>query len=51
MRQLAGKGNKRAMLAERLRNDRRADRPILIGNNAVNVIASALATSVFISIR
>ena len=51
MRQLAGKGNKRAMLVERLRNDREGlIGSILIGNNAVNVIASALATSVFISI-
>ena len=36
---------------ERLRNDREGlIGSILIGNNAVNVIASALATSVFISI-
>ena len=51
MRQLAGKGNRRAMLVERLRDDREGlIGSILIGNNAVNVIASALATSVFISI-
>ena len=51
MRQLASKGNRRAMLVERLRNDREGlIGSILIGNNAVNVIASALATSVFISI-
>ena len=51
MRQLASKGNRRAMLVERLRDDREGlIGSILIGNNAVNVIASALATSVFISI-
>ena len=51
MRQLAGKGNIRAELVERLRDDReRLIGSILIGNNAVNVIASALATSVFISL-
>ena len=51
MRQLAGKGNRRASLVERLRDDREGlIGSILIGNNAVNVIASALATSVFISI-
>jgi Mg2+/Co2+ transporter CorB len=51
MRQLAGKGNKRARLVERLRDDREGlIGSILIGNNAVNVIASALATSVFISV-
>ena len=51
MRQLAGKGNRRARLVERLRDDREGlIGSILIGNNAVNVIASALATSVFISV-
>ena len=51
MRQLAGKGNKRARLVEKLRDDREGlIGSILIGNNAVNVIASALATSVFISV-
>ena len=43
MRQLAGKGNRRARLVERLRDDREGlIGSILIGNNAVNVIASAL---------
>ena len=51
MRQLAGKGNRRAKFVERLRDDREGlIGSILIGNNAVNVIASALATSVFISL-
>ena len=51
MRQLAGKGNRRARLVERLRDDREGlIGSILIGNNAVNVIASALATSLFISV-
>ncbi|MEC8806836.1 MAG: CNNM domain-containing protein, partial [Pseudomonadota bacterium] len=51
MRQLAGKGNRRAKLVEKLRDDREGlIGSILIGNNAVNVIASALATSVFISV-
>ena len=51
MRQLAGKGNRRAKLVEKLRDDREGlIGSILIGNNAVNVIASALATSVFISL-
>ena len=46
MRQLASKGNRRARLVERLRDDREGlIGSILIGNNAVNVIASALATS------
>ena len=51
MRQLASKGNRRAKLVERLRDDREGlIGSILIGNNAVNVIASALATSLFISV-
>ena len=51
MRQLAGKGNRRALLVEKLRADREGlIGTILIGNNAVNVIASALATSVAISL-
>jgi len=51
MRQLASKGNKRAQLVERLRADREGlIGTILIGNNAVNVMASALATSVAISL-
>ena len=51
MRQLASKGSRRASLVERLRDDREGlIGSILIGNNAVNVIASALATSLFISL-
>ena len=51
MRQLANKGNKRAKIVEKLRADREGlIGTILIGNNAVNVIASALATSVAISL-
>ena len=51
MRQLASKGNLRAVLVEKLRADREGlIGTILIGNNAVNVIASALATSVSISL-
>ncbi len=51
MRQLASKGNRRALLVEKLRADREGlIGTILIGNNAVNVIASALATSVAISL-
>lgn len=51
MRQLASKGNPRAVLVEKLRADREGlIGTILIGNNAVNVIASALATSVAISL-
>ncbi len=51
MRQLASKGNRRALLVERLRADREGlIGAILIGNNAVNVIASALATSLAISL-
>tara|TARA_B100001057_G_scaffold162745_1_gene163406 strand:+ start:750 stop:2012 length:1263 start_codon:yes stop_codon:yes gene_type:complete len=51
MRQLAGKGNRRALLVEKLRADREGlIGTILIGNNAVNVIASALATSIAISL-
>ena len=51
MRQLAIKGNRRALLVEKLRADREGlIGTILIGNNAVNVIASALATSVAISL-
>ena len=50
MRQLASKGNRRARLVERLRDDREGlIGSILIGNNAVNVIASALATSLCLS--
>ena len=51
MRQLAGKGNRRALLVEKLRADREGlIGTILIGNNAVNVIASALGTSIAISL-
>jgi Mg2+/Co2+ transporter CorB len=46
MRQLANKGNKRAKIVEKLRADREGlIGSILIGNNAVNVLGSALATS------
>lgn len=51
MRQLASKGNKRAQIVEALRADREGlIGSILIGNNAVNVLGSALATSVAISL-
>ena len=51
MRQLANKGNKRAKIVEKLRADREGlIGSILIGNNAVNVLGSALATSFAISI-
>jgi len=51
MRQLASKGSRRAKLVERLRSEpERLIGSILIGNNAVNVIASALATSLFIQL-
>ena len=46
MRQLARKGNKQAALVEKLRADRESlIGSILIGNNAVNVLASSVATS------
>jgi len=45
MRQLASKGNERARTVEALRADREGlIGSILIGNNAVNVLGSALAT-------
>jgi Mg2+/Co2+ transporter CorB len=51
MRQLATKGNKNAKIVEALRADREGlIGAILIGNNAVNVLASAIATSLFITI-
>ena len=51
MRQLASKGNERALIVEALRADREGlIGSILIGNNAVNVLGSALATSVAISL-
>ena len=51
MRQLASKGNERASIVEALRADREGlIGSILIGNNAVNVLGSALATSIAISL-
>ena len=51
MRQLANKGNKRAKIVEKLRTDREGlIGSILIGNNAVNVLGSALATSFAIAL-
>ena len=51
MRQLATKGNKNAKIVEALRADREGlIGAILIGNNAVNVLASAIATSLFITL-
>ncbi len=51
MRQLANKGNVRAKIVEKLREDREGlIGSILIGNNAVNVLGSALATSFAISL-
>ena len=51
MRQLASKGNERARIVEALRADREGlIGSILIGNNAVNVLGSALATSIAISL-
>ena len=51
MRQLASKGNERACTVEALRADREGlIGSILIGNNAVNVLGSALATSIAISL-
>ena len=51
MRQLANKGNKRANIVEKLRADREGlIGSILIGNNAVNVLGSALATSFAIAL-
>ena len=51
MRQLANKGNKRAKIVEKLRADREGlIGSILIGNNAVNVLGSALATSFAITL-
>jgi Mg2+/Co2+ transporter CorB len=48
---LAGAGNKRARAVARLTEDReRLIGAILLGNNAVNILASALATSVLISV-
>jgi len=51
MRQLASKGNDRARIVEALRADREGlIGSILIGNNAVNVLGSALATSIAITL-
>ena len=51
MHHLAGAGNRRARAVERLTQDReRLIGAILLGNNAVNILASALATSVLISV-
>ena len=51
MHQLAAKGNKRAKLVNRLRDDQdRMIGTILLGNNLVNILGSALATSVLISV-
>ena len=51
MHHLAGSGDRRARAVERLTADReRLIGAILLGNNAVNILASALATSVLISV-
>ena len=51
MRQLTNKGDKRAKIVEKLRADREGlIGAILIGNNAVNVLGSALATSFAIAL-
>ncbi len=51
MRQLANNGNRNAVLVEKLKNDKDTlISAILIGNNAVNVLASALATSAAITL-
>ena len=51
MHHLAGAGDRRARAVERLTKDReRLIGAILLGNNAVNILASALATSVLISV-
>ena len=51
MHHLAGAGDRRARAVERLTDDReRLIGAILLGNNAVNILASALATSVLISV-
>ena len=50
MRQLANNGSRNALLVEKLKNDKDSlISAILIGNNAVNVLASALATSAAIA--
>ncbi len=51
MHQLARNGNRRRASGEQLRSDREAlIGTLLIGNNAVNVLASALATSAAIAL-
>ena len=51
MHQMEAKGNKRAGLVNRLREDQdHMIGTILLGNNLVNILASALATSVLISL-
>ena len=51
IRQLAKTGNKQAIRVEKLRQDReKLISTILIGNNAVNVLASAIATSAAIAL-
>ena len=51
MRQLTNKGDKRAKIVEKLRADREGlIGSILIGNNAVNVLGSALANSFAIAL-
>ena len=51
MRQMARKGSKNAAIVENLRQDReKLISAILIGNNAVNVMASAVATSAALTI-
>ena len=51
MHQMEAKGNRRAGLVNRLREDQdHMIGTILLGNNLVNILASALATSVLISL-
>jgi Mg2+/Co2+ transporter CorB len=51
MHQLESKGDKRAKLVNRLREDQdHMIGTILLGNNLVNILASAMATSVLISL-
>ncbi|MDX6750029.1 HlyC/CorC family transporter [Geminicoccaceae bacterium 1502E] len=48
---LAGEGNKRARLVERLMGDKeRLIGALLIGNNIVNILAAALATELFLRV-
>ena len=50
MHQLASEGSKRAGVVNRLREDKESlIGAILLGNNLVNILASALATTLFIS--